>query len=98
MAFAVGDDGAGQGGDRLGQLDGHPPQLQTNVVGINVDLLDGHPADRGGTLGVEQDQHAGCCSLQYQLRTSLIFSTRPPLAGALPGSVTGPLASSGAVV
>ena len=58
MALAVGDDIAGQGGDRLGQLDGHPAQLQTNVLGVDVDLLDAHPADRRGALGVEQDEQA----------------------------------------
>gem|GEM_PF-5202169 len=59
MALAVGDDGAGECGDGLGQLDGNTSEVEAYVVGADLDVADGHAADRCCSLGVEEDEQAG---------------------------------------
>ena len=50
----------GDGGGRLGKLDGDPAELEPDdpvVAGVN--LIGGHAADRGDALGVEEDEQPG---------------------------------------
>jgi hypothetical protein len=59
VALAVCGDGAGQRGDGLGQSDGCLTEAKTDFVGVGLDVLDGHPADRRRRLGIEEKQQSG---------------------------------------
>ena len=60
VALAVRRDGAGDRGDRLGQLDGDPAELEPDgAVAAGLDLAGGHAADRRDALGVEEDEQPG---------------------------------------
>jgi len=56
VAFAVGNDGADECGEGLGQLDGNPAEAKADVLIADVDVFDGEAADRGGALGVEENE------------------------------------------
>ncbi|MGH3154968.1 MAG: hypothetical protein ACRDNF_00110 [Streptosporangiaceae bacterium] len=56
---AVGRDGEGDRGDRLGQLVGHPAELEPDdAVVAGAGLAGGHAADRRHALGVEEDEQS----------------------------------------
>src|SRR6266571_4152062 len=59
VAFAVRRDSPGQRGDRLGQLDGSAAEAEPDVEFAEADLADGHAADRGCSLCVEEDEQPG---------------------------------------
>ena len=46
----------GERGDRLGQLDGHATEAETDVAVVGLDLADGHAAGRCHALGVAEDK------------------------------------------
>ncbi len=87
VAFAVGHDGAGQGGDWLGQLEGHAAQAQTNLVVVDLDLLGGHVTDRGepvfGLEGLVVQQPAG------GVPSVLVIQIRATPTAANAGDTTG---------
>ena len=45
--------------ERLGQDDGLAAEPEPHVLLVGVDLLEGEAADRGGPLGVEENEQAG---------------------------------------
>ena len=59
MAFAGGDDGAGQVVDGVGQLDRCLAEGDSNVSVGDGYLVGGEQADGGRALGVEEQQQAG---------------------------------------
>lgn len=59
VAFAARRDGPGKRGDRFGQLDGHAAEAEPDGSLADLDLADGHPADRCRPLGVEEHEQAG---------------------------------------
>ncbi len=59
VAVSGGSQVPDKGRQGFGQLNGHGAEAELDVGGVCVDVVDGEPADRRGSLGVEQNQQAG---------------------------------------
>ena len=59
VAVAGSDEFADERGEGFGQHDGFAAESEHHPVFVGVDVVEGEPADRGGPLGVEQDEQSG---------------------------------------
>jgi hypothetical protein len=54
-----GDQAQHERGEGFGQLDRFASETQPHLLLVDVDVVEGEPGDRGGVLGVKQDEQSG---------------------------------------